>query len=132
MTIRAAWEKAMVLCFLTLALITLGCGPGTPPPVDQAKAMKALGLALDAWKKGEKLEDLKQSQSIQMVEPAWEKGLKLKRFQIDEADAKPAGFDLGVPVKLWFENSEDEEPRVIRYTISTSPALVITRDYGAF
>lgn len=114
-----------------ISLLLAGCGQGPPPPTDKDQALKALHSALDAWKKGEKPETVKKDQSIQMLDPAWDKGLKLARYEIEEAHAKPSGFDLGVPVKLWFDNLENE-PRTIKYTVSTSPALVITRDYGGF
>ncbi len=108
-----------------------GCGPGIPPPVDKDQAIKSLNSALAAWQKGDKPEDLKKAASIQMYDTAWDKGLKLTKFEIDDTAAKPSGFDLGVPVRLWFGNEEDG-PRTIKYTITTSPAIVITRDYGGF
>lgn len=129
---REFLQKSVIMGLAVLWIGLTGCGPATPPLADKVQAIKSLTSALDAWKKGEKPEAVKQSLSIQMFDPAWDKGLKLKRFQIDESQSNHSGFDLVVPVKMWFETSEDEEPRIIKFSISTTPSLIITRNYEGF
>lgn len=125
-----SWKMgAWGLVLSGVLLLTLGCGPGAPPAADKPRALSALRMALQSWKSGEPPDSLKNTLSIQMVDPAWERGSKLEKFEIDETSAQPSGFDLGVPVKLWFENSGGSA-KTIKYTVSTSPALVITRDFG--
>lgn len=109
--------------------LILGCGQGPPPSADKTRALSALRTALQSWKVGESPDAVKNTLFIQMIDPAWERGAKLEKFEIEESLAQPSGFDLGVPVKMWIENSGGSA-KTIKYTVSTSPALVITRDFG--
>src|SRR5262245_10675377 len=99
-----------------------------PRPPDRAEAVAALRVALDAWQRGETPESLHHRQPpIRVADPAWSQGARLARFEIEEDQARPSGFDIGCPVRLWLADGR-KDPRRVKYTVATSPAVVVTRD----
>ena len=113
-----------------LGLVSAGCGGSVPPTADKETAITALKCALDAWQKGEKPEALsRRDPSIQMVDADWSQGLKLSRYEIDESQVKPSGFDQGIPTKLWLVDGK-KNPVAVNYTVATSPNLIITRNFA--
>jgi hypothetical protein len=107
-----------------------GCSRPVARPPDRAEAVAALRATLDAWQRGDKPESLQQRQPpIRVADPAWSQGVRLTRFEIEEGQARPSGFDLGCPVKIWLADGR-KDPRRVKYTVATSPAVVVTRDFG--
>jgi hypothetical protein len=111
-------------------LLAAGCsGPAPPPTPDKGEALAALRTALEAWQRGDKPDAHKNRQPpIQVIDPSWSQGTKLARFEIEADQAGPSGFDLGCPVKLWLGDKKD--PLRVKYTIATTPAVVVARDFG--
>jgi hypothetical protein len=115
---------------LTAGLSAAGCGGPTPRPPEPAEAVAILRAVLEAWQQGERPEALQRRQPpVQAADPDWTQGVRLARFEIEEGQARPSGFDLGCPVKLWLGDGKGA-PRRVRYTVATSPARVVTRDFG--
>lgn len=102
-----------------------GCG-GPPDPPDRGEAVTALRTALEGWQRGDRPDALP---SVRVVDPDWARGARLTRFEIDEGQAQPSGYDMGVPVKLWLEGGR-KNPRPVKYTVTTRPAPVVVRDFG--
>jgi hypothetical protein len=119
-------RKRSSLLAAGVVLAAVGCGGGPPDPPDKGEAVAALRTALEGWQRGDKPEALP---AIRVVDPDWARGARLTRFEIDEGQAQPAGYDMGVPVKLWLEEGR-KNPRPVKYTITTRPAVVVVRDFG--
>src|SRR5512144_3159526 len=75
----------------TLAVFS-GCGTGaTAHPADPAQAHEALRTVLDAWKAGEKPQDLvKRTPPIQVLDLDWQGGFTLIGYKAD-AEGKLVG-----------------------------------------
>jgi hypothetical protein len=102
----------------------------TPESTDRAEALALLRTALEAWQLGEKPESLREREApIWVTDPAWTRGTRLAKFEIEANQTQPSGFNLACPVKLWL-NDGKKEPRKVKFTIATSPALVVTRELG--
>lgn len=118
------------LTFVLAGLLGVGCGRTTPQPTDRVEALAVLRTVLEAWQMGDKPESLRQREPpIQVTDPAWIQGTRLAKFEIEENQTQPSGYNLGCPVKLWLRDGK-KEPRRVKFTIATSPALVVTRDFG--
>ncbi len=127
--VGARWAS-VVAALLTMVVAVSGCGGPAPRPADRDAALAALRTALEAWQKGDPPDSLRQRQPpIVMVDPAWGQGTKLARFAIETDLAQPSGYDLGCPVRLWLGDGR-KEPRRVKFTVATSPQLVVTRDFG--
>jgi hypothetical protein len=109
-----------------------GCGTGgTAEPADPAKAQEALHTVLDAWKSGEKLEDIeKRTPPIHVKDLDWAGGFKLTGYKAS-AEGKPAGYDMTYPVVLELQDPKGKSVKKNAvYTITTRPELLITRQEG--
>lgn len=114
---------------LAAAVLAAGCGKARPAMAPKGKALATLRTVLEAWQQGEQPASLGQRKSaISVADPAWGGGARLTRFEIDEDQAQPVGYDLKFPVKLWLEGKR--EPQRVKFTVSTSPARVVVRDFG--
>lgn len=115
---------------ILLGLLSAGCGGSLPPTADRETAITTLKGALDAWQKGEKPEALsRRDQPVQIFDTDWLAGLKLSRYEIDESQVKPSGFDQAIPTKLWLVDGK-KNPVVVTYSVATSPNRIITRNFA--
>lgn len=120
----------LVLATVAGLVGSAGCGGGPPPPTDPAAGVSLLRTALEAWQAGEAPDALKgRAPPLTVVDKDWSAGAKLTRFEIEESAAKPNGYDLGCPVRLWLGDGKKPPVRV-RYVVALSPNQVITRDFG--
>lgn len=118
-------RRTLLASFLLLS----GCGGNSAPvaaPEDQARTV--LDQALDAWKSGKSIADLKSaSPSIIAADPAWEKGSKLSRFEV-QGPGKPAGAEQLYTVKLWLADSAGKEAeQQVDFKVGTKPILTVFR-----
>jgi hypothetical protein len=94
------------------------------------EALATLRTALEAWQQGEKPAALGERQpAIAVADPAWAGGARLARFEIEADQVQTAGYDLKFPVKLWLMDGK-KGPQRVKFTVATSPARVVTRDFG--
>jgi hypothetical protein len=113
-------------------IILSGCGAGgAAERADPAQAQDALHAVLDAWKAGEKPEDLeKRTPPIHVKDLDWAGGFKLVGYQADAA-GKLAGYDMTYPVVLEMENPKGKSVKKNAvYTVTTRPELLVSRQEG--
>jgi hypothetical protein len=96
-----------------------------------AKAQETLRSALDAWKSGEKLEELeKRTPPIHIKDLDWVDGFKLIGYQADSA-GKLVGYDMTYVVALELESPKGKSVKKNAvYTVSTRPELLVSRQEG--
>jgi hypothetical protein len=113
-------------------IILSGCGAGgAAEQADPAKAQETLRSVLDAWKSGEKLEDLeKRTSPIHVKDLDWVGGFKLIGYQADSA-GKLVGYDMTYFVVLELESPKGKSVKKNAvYTVSTRPELLVSRQEG--
>jgi hypothetical protein len=119
--------------FAAVALMfTTGCGVSiSTPTADPGEAQKTLHAALDAWKAGEKPEDLKKRATpIHIQDVDWGNGLRLVSYKAD-GDGKLMGFDMNYSVLLELTTPRGKAVKKNAvYTISTHPELLVLRHDG--
>lgn len=116
---------------LICGLLLAGCGSGAyqSAPVNGEKARETLAAALEGWKSGETIEDLKDgSPSIVVQDFDWSNGIKLVDYQVvDEGDEVDA--NLVAKVKLSLESKEGaKSEKTVTYVVGTAPVLTVFRD----
>jgi hypothetical protein len=110
-----------------LLAVLAGCSSGSLPPKaspDQARA--ALTRALDAWRKGESIDDLTRGDpAVYFNEPRCKSDVKLLAYQVDDAH-EYYGQTVRIAVALTFQFPDGTtKERKASYLIDTSPAVVI-------
>jgi hypothetical protein len=108
---------------LSMILIGLvGCEAAKVYPVNQDVARASLEEALQAWIDGQSPQDLQPGMYV--TDPAWEAGKKLASFEILE-DEVTEGSNVHLRVKRKFVTQDRSFDPVVKYIISTSPAISI-------
>lgn len=109
---------ALVLAFAA------GCG-SAPTQSDPEVARQTLQRALDAWKRGDPPDALKDaSPPVTVADTEWRRGAKLLAYELADK-TEPSGFDQRFTVKLTLD--ADKKPRTVMYDVSTHPKLVVVR-----
>ena len=113
-------------------LISAGCGMGgSAHPADPDQAREALIAVLDAWKAGEKPEDLgNRTPPIHVKDTDWKGGFVLVSYNA-QTEGKLAGYDMNCPVSLELKSPKGKSAKkTVIYTITTRPELLVTRQEG--
>jgi hypothetical protein len=116
----------------SMALLASGCSTGpTPQAADSTQARTALQTALDAWKAGEKPEDLaKRSPPLHIKDVDWDGGFQLVGYEAN-AEGKLVGYDMNYPVVLELKGPKgDSVKKKAVYTVTTKPELIVSRQEG--
>ncbi len=123
-TLRLA---AALAAALSLTLGAAGCGPAATP-ADPADGRKALLAALDAWKGGEKPDDLaRRAPSIHVADGEWSGGFALQNYKAEE-EARHVGSDLNYKVVLELKTPKGKAvTKDAVYAVSTQPQLLVLR-----
>jgi hypothetical protein len=110
-----------------LLLHSVGCSGGGVPTTEEA-ARGALTAALDAWKAGRKVEDMRQQTPEVVVGDAdWKMGQRLVGYQI--GTGKFDGKSLRVPVTLTIaQPPRGNRQVVVNYIVGTQPVVTLFRD----
>jgi hypothetical protein len=125
----SAVRSLLVGCAL---VVIAGCGSGeNAQPADPALARKALQTVLDAWRAGEKPEDLeKLTPPIHVKDADWKRGLFLVSYQADQ-EGRLVGYDMNYAVLLELKNSKGTPvKKTAVYSITTRPSLLVARQEG--
>lgn len=113
-------------CMLALA----GCSPSQMQIAgSEEDALEVLTIALDAWKAGEKPDELKQeSPPMYVQDEDWMGGRSLKDFKPHDAP-KEFGGEWRVMAMLTLDGGgKPEEQKLVAYSVTTAKkAIVITR-----
>jgi hypothetical protein len=121
--------------FVAMAAATIlmfaGCGSGEAHggPVDPKIAQESLRIVLDAWKNGEKPDQLQSPpRKITAQDLDWLKGMKLVEYKVLD-DATPKGTNLWVSVDLTLaDTSSKTVHKKVRYIVGTDPAVTVFRE----
>ena len=124
-------KKSVLGVLVALVFSTVGCD-GTPAPqtADPAEARRTLDSALEAWKGGKTVEEMKNaSPSIVVADPKWERGSKLSKFQVETVgDGTPSGAERTFTVTLWVADAKGKEAREeVVYRVGTRPIFTVFR-----
>jgi hypothetical protein len=115
-----------------ILMFACGCGfESGGQAADPGQAQVALRAVLDAWKAGEKPEDLeKRTPSIHVKDVDWHGGFQLVNYKADE-EGKRVGYDMNYPVLLELKSPKGGVvKRTAVYTITTRPQLLVLRQEG--
>jgi hypothetical protein len=118
-----------------IAIVVLsasGCGiGGSPQAADSAQARTALRTALDAWKAGEKPEELaKRTPPLHIKDGDWKDGFQLIGYEAN-TDGKLVGYDMNYPVNLELKSPKGATvKKKAVYTVTTKPELIVSRQEG--
>lgn len=120
------WRSFALLMTCSLGLI--GCG-GNAHAVKPDVAQQTLRTALDSWKSGKSIQDLKTaSPAIVVQDLDWSGGAKLLDYEVLDG-SKPVDANLQAKVKLKLRDAKDvESEKTVSYVVGTSPALTVFRD----
>jgi hypothetical protein len=128
------WNVSTIRSLLVgCALVVIaGCGSGeNAQPADPAQSMKALQSVLDAWKAGEKPEDLeKLTPPIHVKDADWKGGFFLVSYKADQ-EGRLVGYDMNYPVVLELKDPRGKPvKKTAVYSITTRPSLLVARQEG--
>jgi len=126
--------KRMLVWFWPGLLVALsvfgsvGCGKGQPK-ADPEVARETLRVALDAWKKGEAVDALKdRNPPIHVADHEWRGGFALLNYQVSPKD-QLFGSDLRCQVELALRNPKGKElKKKATYSVGTNKALTVIRE----
>jgi hypothetical protein len=124
---------AALFMMATAGPILSGCSGGGPraAPVDPARAREALQAALESWKKGDKIESLKDgSPPIVAQDFDWMAGNLLVAYEV-AGEGKDDDANLRIPVKLIMRTAQGKEvKKSVWYVVGTSPTLTVFREFN--
>src|SRR5262245_18140607 len=121
-------RRSAFLILLGVPLLGSGCGgPVAQKDLDLGK--DSVTAALEAWKKGDKPDSLKQrSPAIEITDDDWTHGLRLIDYQVTKTYGD---YDKTVrcAVKLTLQGRVGKQSqREVVYQVLTQPNIVIARD----
>jgi hypothetical protein len=128
------WIVSVLRSCLTGGALVLiaGCGLGErAEPADRDQAQKALQTVLDAWKAGEKPENLENlTPPIHVKDADWRGGFLLVGYKADQ-EGRLVGFDINYPVILELKSPKGKPvKKTAVYSIATRPSLLVARQEG--
>lgn len=123
-------RNAAALFGAIVLLTVVGCGgPRRAANVNPDKARATLKTTLDAWKSGQKPDDLRKgSPAITAQDIDWMQGLALVDYQLED-DGLPLDANLRCPVKLVMKDAKGRQiEKKVKYTVGTDPVLTVFRE----
>jgi hypothetical protein len=122
-----ACHNSIRMIFIAAILQCTGCSGGDLPATEEA-ARAALASALDAWKAGQKAEDMRgQDAEVIVRDTDWKLGRRLAGYEIGHGEFD--GKTLRIPVTLTLALPPRGNRRfVVNYIVGTQPVVTIFRD----
>jgi hypothetical protein len=98
-----------------------------PAPAEDV-ARKTLDSALESWKRGGTIEDLKKANpSIVASDPRWKDGRQLVKYEV-LGTSEPSGAERVFQVRLWIKGEGGKETQeAVAYRVGTQPVLTVFR-----
>jgi len=123
----SAFRRSGLLLMVAL-VSTTGCGKSASPD-DLNRAREAVQSSLDAWKKGERPEALKQHvPPIQFADDDWKAGLSLVEYKVTNTDADSNLMPrCWVALSLQDKRGKRHEKQVV-YNVDAKATITIARD----
>lgn len=119
-------QLAHVIALLLLVCIC-GCGPRRANPVDRELADRTLVRALDAWKGGGTIAELKSADDPIIVQEAfWTSSKTLESYQL-VGDGWIEDANLYREVELTIAGDQNQKTIQVTYVIGTDPVLTVFR-----
>ena len=129
MELSARRQTLAWLVALIATACLAGCGVRQrAAPLDVELAREALKTSLEAWKKGDSPDALKnRSPSIIAQDPDWVAGARLIAYTFNDDD-KHVAENLFVPVELTLKlKNRKQATKNVTYVIGTSPQVMVFR-----
>lgn len=126
-------RRALLTTYGSVAVAGLlfsGCfGQERAAAVDPGRARRALQTALESWKKGDTIEQLRSnSPSIVAQDFDWMAGARLVDYEVT-GDGKDDDANLRIPVKLSLRTAQGKDlSKSVSYVVGTSPVLTVFRE----
>ena len=120
------WAAFGLACLFALA----GCGPGQMSVAgNEDEAIDFLTAALDAWKAGQKPDELRQENPpIYVQDEDWTGGRSLKEFKPHDAPKEHGGEWRVMAMLTLSGGGKPDEQTLVAYSVTTADkAIVITR-----
>lgn len=117
-----------VLVMLAVCVPLNGCGRRVAETTDIESAKAALTLALEAWKSGDSVEQLKSlSPPVYVADEQWQDGTQLLDYALsNEGTQYGPNVKFQVELTITIEKKREQRTRV-EYLVTTKPATTIAR-----
>jgi hypothetical protein len=115
-----------ILLFALGLLVAAGCKAKSLPPSDLDRARDGVQTALEAWKKGD-AQDALRDRGIEAADPDWSAGERLADYMIYDAEGtKRDGIRCGVLLTL--NRAGKKESKEVFYRVTLGEKVVISRE----
>lgn len=123
------FRASVAIPALVTAFLGIGCERSLPPAASPEEARAALQTALDAWQKGNPVQELQSRvPPIYISDQDWSDGQRLTSYKIVEGSAL-SGQSWRCAVVLSLESKQGrKQQKKAHYSVDTQPACVITRN----
>ena len=114
------------VAIVALMATTFGCDTSARSlHLDEMQARESLATSLDAWKAGQRPDDLKPD--IIIGEWDWKGGKTLVDYEV-LSNEKNDGTNLHIPVRLTLKDAKGKPFKAeVVYVVGTSPVITISR-----
>lgn len=129
-TVSAARKRVIgVIGGLAGTLILMGCSSG---PVelagDKDGAQTVLSTTLDAWKAGQKPDDLKNEKpAVYVADEDWQAGSTLKAYEVTGTPMETGGHWRVSVLLTLSANGQPEMQKDVAYAVTLAPAVTVLR-----
>lgn len=107
----------------------MGCSAG--PVVlagDEDDAQTALSAALDAWKAGQKPDELRsENPAVYVADEDWQAGTALKAYQVTGTPMEAGGHWRVSALLTLSANGQSETQKNVTYAVTMAPAVTVLR-----
>jgi hypothetical protein len=114
-----------------VCVLNAGCskGPQKAGPVDERLARQCLNAALESWKKGEAIGELRNgSPSVVVQDMDWKTGYALVAYELTGED-RTDDCNLHCPVTVTLRDPKGKEvSKKVTYVIGTDPIITVFRE----
>jgi hypothetical protein len=126
--VRASFAKIILGMAATLALVGCGGPKIISPSGNPEEAKKVLSTALDAWKSGQKSDQLQSGKPVVYVaDEDWRAGATLKAYQLSGAPEQRGGHWRVPAVLTVVPVGKPEEQKSVAFAVTMGASINIAR-----